>query len=83
MVKVCVIIPCYNEEHRIPLDKFKDFADRFPMFDFCFVNDGSSDRTGEVLDEFARNNPGRVGFLDKQTKKGKNEKVRKRKKKNN
>ena len=76
MVKVCVIIPCYNEEYRISLDKFKDFADRTPMFDFCFVNDGSSDRTGEVLGEFVQNNPGRFYFFDQQPNRGKAEAVR-------
>lgn len=76
MVKVCVIIPCYNEEYRIPLDKFKKFTDRTPAFDFCFVNDGSCDRTGEVLDEFVRNNPGRFYFFDQQPNRGKAEAVR-------
>lgn len=76
MVKVCVVIPCYNEEYRIPLDKFKKFTDRTPAFDFCFVNDGSCDRTGEVLDEFVRNNPGRFYFFDQQPNRGKAEAVR-------
>lgn len=76
MVRVCVIIPCYNEEFRIPLDKFKDFTDHSPVFDFCFVNDGSNDRTGAVLDEFVRNNPDRFYFFDQQPNQGKAEAVR-------
>lgn len=76
MTKVCVIIPCYNEEHRIPLDQFKDFTDRASVFDFCFVNDGSYDRTKEVLDEFVRNNHGRFYFFDQQPNQGKAEAVR-------
>lgn len=76
MVKVCIVIPCYNEEHRIPLDRFKDFAERNPIFDFCFVNDGSNDKTGEVLDGFVRNNNGRFYFFDQQPNRGKAEAVR-------
>lgn len=77
MIKVCVIIPCYNEENRIPLEEFKKFTDCSLGFDFCFVNDGSSDKTGEVLEKFVRNNTGRFYFFDQQPNGGKAEAVRK------
>lgn len=75
-MKVCVIIPCYNEESRIPLGQFKGFAEQNPIFDFCFVNDGSRDRTGEVLERFVKDNPGRFYFYDQQPNQGKAEAVR-------
>lgn len=77
MTKVCVVIPCYNEEQRIPLDKFKDFTRSNQMFDFCFVNDGSKDKTAVVLEKFVHDNPGRFYFCDQQPNQGKAEAVRK------
>ncbi|WP_246794107.1 poly-beta-1,6-N-acetyl-D-glucosamine synthase [Burkholderia perseverans] len=53
MPKVAVIVPCYNEEanarrvlsHLATLD--------YPNYEIIAVNDGSRDRTGEVLNELA------------------------------
>lgn len=77
MTKVCVVIPCYNEEQRIPLDEFKEFAMVNRMFDFCFVNDGSKDGTAAMLEKFVGDNPGRFYFYDQQPNQGKAEAVRK------
>ena len=76
MARVCVIIPCYNEEQRIPLADFKKFADQHQEFDFCFVNDGSQDHTGKVLQQFAETQGGRFFFYDQQPNQGKAEAVR-------
>lgn len=49
MQKTCVIIPCYNEETRFPINEFLDYNKSNDLFDFCFVNDGSTDKTLSVL----------------------------------
>lgn len=51
-MKLSLIVPCYNEEGNIlPLyDKVKEtFRDHISDYEFVFVNDGSYDRTPEVL----------------------------------
>lgn len=45
MKNICLIIPCYNEEKRINLEIFK----QSPNIVFIFVNDGSKDKTYELL----------------------------------
>lgn len=47
--RLAVIIPCYNEEHRLQHNKFLSFAKAHPEIDVWFVNDGSSDNTLQIL----------------------------------
>lgn len=76
MTKICIIIPCYNEEQRIRLDEFQRFVVTHPFFDFCFVNDGSKDNTTQVLRQFTADHPGRFHFYDLPANQGKAEAVR-------
>jgi len=46
---VGVVIPCYNEETRLKSKEFIDFIDRNSGYHLCFVNDGSTDNTIDVL----------------------------------
>ena len=46
---VGVVIPCYNEEKRLIHKEFTDFIDKHSGYHLCFVNDGSTDKTLEVL----------------------------------
>lgn len=71
-----MIIPCYNEAERIELKYFYDFVECRPEIDFCFVNDGSSDRTSEVLQEAVSRYPDRLLLLDNADNRGKAEAVR-------
>ena len=47
--KYAIIIPCYNEESRLPFDAFYDFSTNHPEVYLCFVNDGSTDQTLSIL----------------------------------
>ncbi len=53
--KISVVVPCYNEEESLPLfyDAITGIAAEMEMvdFEFLFVNDGSKDRTLEILRE--------------------------------
>lgn len=51
MSATVVIVPCYNEAERLDKTAFVDFARENPGFKFIFVDDGSSDRTADVLDQ--------------------------------
>jgi biofilm PGA synthesis N-glycosyltransferase PgaC len=50
---VAVIVPCYNEEKNIreTLEALTQL--NYPDYEVIAVNDGSSDRTGLILDEMA------------------------------
>ena len=61
MKKISIVVPCYNEEDSIPAFyeemkkitfKMQDRCD----FEFVFVNDGSKDKTLEILRKLARMN---------------------------
>lgn len=52
-MRVLIIIPCYNEEQRITLTAFDDFAKAHDQVHFLFVNDGSSDRTAQLIGDFS------------------------------
>ena len=46
---VGVVIPCYNEKERLLNNAFTDYIDKNSGYHLCFVNDGSKDKTLEVL----------------------------------
>ncbi len=75
MQKTCIIIPCFNEEARLDLLLFKEYISKNSHF-FYFVNDGSTDRTLELLyslqDEFST----KIFILDLNKNVGKAEAVR-------
>jgi dolichyl-phosphate beta-glucosyltransferase len=49
MSKTTVVVPCYNEEKRLNTDSFRKTAAKFPDLSFLFVDDGSTDGTGDLL----------------------------------
>lgn len=51
-MKVTIIIPFYNEEKRIVLESFYQIFKNTTQYDFILVDDGSSDNTNTILDEF-------------------------------
>ena len=51
-MKITIIIPFYNEEKRIVLESFHQIFMNSLHYDFILVDDGSSDNTFEVLNQF-------------------------------
>lgn len=49
--KVSVVVPCFNEEGQIEEVMASLMNLNYPNFNVVAVNDGSSDRTGELLDQ--------------------------------
>lgn len=72
---ISIIIPCYNEENRLPLDKFKTFVEEHQNCSLLFVNDGSKDNTLEVLNSFAKEHQA-ISVLNLNKNSGKAEAVR-------
>lgn len=52
-MKSVIVIPFYNEEKRINFERFNQIFNNFPHYEFLLVDDGSSDRTDEILAEFS------------------------------
>lgn len=73
---VGVVIPCYNEEERLSGDDFKEFAHKNLGYHLCFVNDGSTDNTLNVLEELKLSNPSHISVYDCVKNGGKAEAVR-------
>lgn len=76
MQKTCIVIPCYNESERLTLETFDMFIKAERNIDFLFVNDGSNDRTLQILQKFQTLHPNRVEVLNLEQNSGKAEAVR-------
>lgn len=67
MKKITIIIPAYNEEEALPLlyDRLNKVIEKIPNYEFemLFINDGSKDKTIQILKEF-RANDKRVSYID-------------------
>ena len=74
---VGVVIPCYNEEERLLGKEFRDFAHSNLGYHLCFVNDGSTDKTLEVLEELKKGNESNISIYNCEKNGGKAEAVRK------
>ncbi|MBQ4513752.1 MAG: glycosyltransferase family 2 protein [Anaerolineaceae bacterium] len=57
---VSIVVPAFNEEEALPLfyKQLRDVLDTLPeSYEIIFVNDGSSDKTGEIIEGFAAEDP--------------------------
>ncbi|WP_282041566.1 response regulator [Winogradskyella flava] len=73
---VGVVIPCYNEEERLLSDEFLSFIDKNSGYHLCFVNDGSKDKTLEVLHKLRQGREDFITVYDCEKNGGKAEAVR-------
>lgn len=73
---VGVVIPCYNEENRLSSALFRDFIDKNVGYHLCFVNDGSTDNTLEVLEKLRAGNEEKISIYNCEKNGGKAEAVR-------
>jgi len=76
--KYCVgiVIPCYNEEERLSSAIFQKFATENLGYHLCFVNDGSTDNTLEVLEKLREGNEDIISIYNCERNGGKAEAVR-------
>ncbi|AUC15231.1 transcriptional regulator [Tenacibaculum sp. SZ-18] len=73
---VGVVIPCYNEEKRLLSNEFTNFIDKHTGYHLCFVNDGSKDKTLEVLHSIRKGREDFITVYDCEKNGGKAEAVR-------
>ncbi len=74
--KTCITIPCYNETKRLPFSEFVQDLSRSRWMNLCFVDDGSTDNTLELLAEIKTLFPDRVLIVPLAQNGGKAEAVR-------
>ena len=74
---LCIIIPCYNEEQRLPVSEFEAFLSKNSETIFCFVNDGSVDNTQTILLKLKQKFDKNVAIVSYKNNVGKAEAVRK------
>lgn len=55
--KVALIVPCYNEEQDAEDTVENLLRQDYPNFEVIAINDGSKDRTGEILDRLVEKHP--------------------------
>jgi glycosyltransferase involved in cell wall biosynthesis len=76
MFQTTLVVPCYNEAQRFPLETFRAFLEERPRVSLMLVNDGSSDDTRGVLERLRLAFPTRVFVIDRAVNRGKAESVR-------
>ncbi|MGZ3899931.1 MAG: dolichyl-phosphate beta-glucosyltransferase [Bacteroidia bacterium] len=76
MQKACIIIPCYNESKRLDFEAFEAFIKTESTIDLLFSNDGSTDNTAELIEEFRTKNASRIKLHNMPQNAGKAEAVR-------
>lgn len=74
-MQACIIVPCFNEESRICTTSFIDFANGNPHISFIFVNDGSTDKTMDVL-RHMNSHSAKCSYIDLPENQGKASAVR-------
>lgn len=62
--RTTIVVPCYNESTRMPFEVFGKFISTTSDILFCFVNDGSTDKTGLKLNELRIKYPKNVVVLN-------------------
>jgi len=69
LLRITIIIPCYNEAENLP--KLVSALFTLPLeLSVLVVDDNSPDGTGQIAEELARENPGRVHVLHRAGKLG-------------
>ncbi|MDN5204885.1 glycosyltransferase [Fulvivirgaceae bacterium BMA10] len=76
-IDTCIVIPCFNEEAGLDLQTYRSFVLNSPNTMLCFVNDGSTDNTADMLQEIAWGLEQQVHILSLKRNVGKAEAVRK------
>jgi glycosyltransferase involved in cell wall biosynthesis len=73
---ITIVIPCFNEAHRLSPGPFVSFLDRSDELFFIFVDDGSTDQTAEKLEQISAQAGGKGCVLKLGDNQGKAEAVR-------
>jgi glycosyltransferase involved in cell wall biosynthesis len=73
---IAIVIPCFNEAHRLSPGPFVSFLAGGGDLCFIFVDDGSTDETADKLEQISAQTAGKSSVLQLGTNRGKAEAVR-------
>jgi dolichyl-phosphate beta-glucosyltransferase len=76
LFQIGIVVPCYNEAHRLALAEFEKNINENQNHFFCFVNDGSTDTTLKILEAFSGKYPDQIAVVNIEINSGKAESVR-------
>jgi glycosyltransferase involved in cell wall biosynthesis len=76
MGETTIVIPCYDEAARLPVEAFSEHVQKCPSVDLLFVDDGSRDGTLALLRQLEALAPERISVIAQQPNRGKAEAVR-------
>ncbi len=76
MNDVCLVIPCFNEQNRLPQRQILESVQTRAGLSICFVDDGSTDGTPGVLSALKSNAPANIEVITLSRNSGKAEAVR-------
>lgn len=71
-----IIIPCYNESMRLPVNKYLNFLKLNKKVKIVFINDGSTDNTKNLMNKLFNKFPKQIKILSYKENKGKGNAVR-------
>ena len=71
---VAVVVPCFDEAHRLDVDAFVELSERVDRI--LFVDDGSTDATRAVVEQMVALDPARLSLVVHDRNAGKGEAVR-------
>jgi dolichyl-phosphate beta-glucosyltransferase len=74
-LRVAIVVPCYNESARLPVARFEQYL-QSTATEFVFVDDGSTDKTFEILKKIEASYPQQVAVVSCGSNTGKGEAVR-------
>ena len=75
-MSVGIIIPCFNDADGLNVNTFRKCLNTYHDFQLCFVNDGSTDNTLNILSKFKKEFDNRITVIDVKKQKGKKAAIR-------
>lgn len=74
--QISLVVPCYNEANDFHFQEYSNFLTNNPNVLICFVNDGSQDKTLDVLEKLKQAFPDNTDIVSYRKNVGKAEAVR-------
>jgi len=75
-MQTVIVIPCFNEEKRLPGEVLLTFLETAAQIEFLLVNDGCTDATAALIDSLSRRRPDKIKTLHLSVNQGKGAAVR-------
>ncbi len=68
--RIIMVVPCYNEKERLPIDYWRKLIQINAEIHWIFVDDGSTDKTSNILERLSEGTGARVVRIDRNVGKG-------------